>query len=501
MTPDTKQSLPPFSAEEELDIPPPSYDSALATSTTNQPDAGSSTSRPAEERVIPHHLLHLFSGPPNGEPPIGRDYVPPEQIKKISWQQKGLVIESSDPQLSDPNVMYDFIRAQSMVPPTSKIRCKGAHLEISQIEQHVIEDGVRTFKRKGESYQAIDFDFTIDLTEIIHHPSNRNNVHLRSISSFAPTIRGLHDLRYGASYAPDARTSPRHGGYEPVDSDAQYGATDIGRKATAPELSENEAWNTFRLKKGIPGWVKMQDIPEFWDTRPGSKLPSISLDSDAESARSGIDDYPSLRQWCQVYCKDSGIFKEFWMYKGLYGWDIENLQNAIKNAILSTGYQSNYLTVTSEVTPPAVVIRPNNIFSRAINHGFIYFLSWITLIWPMIWILKRVFPRFLGAPWGVAYVNYGLKCYPALPSTYPMETISQAQDRLPSLYKFHPELPKNPTLQYGPKGVHYLLGRKEGEWFREWEERIRMGVRMKHRGELQGGVVGDTNVGVGLDGY
>lgn len=92
-----------------------------------------------------------------------------------------------------------------------------------------------------------------------------------------------------------------------------------------------------------------------------------------------------------------------------------------------------------------------------------------------------------------------MKFYPPLPATFPDETIQAAQERLPGLFKIHPEIPAGATLQPGPNGVHYLLGRKEGEWFREWEERIRMGVRMRYRGVLEGG--DEEDAGVGLDGY
>jgi len=92
-----------------------------------------------------------------------------------------------------------------------------------------------------------------------------------------------------------------------------------------------------------------------------------------------------------------------------------------------------------------------------------------------------------------------MKHYIPLPSTFSNETIQAAQDRLPGLFKIHPEIPPGATLQRGVKGVYYLLGRKEGEWFREWEERIRMGVRMRYRGVLEGG--GEESAGVGLDGY
>jgi hypothetical protein len=50
--------------------------------------------------------------------------------------------------------------------------------------------------------------------------------------------------------------------------------------------------------------------------------------------------------------------------------------------------------------------------------------------------------------------------------------------------------------------VHYLLGEREGQWFREWEERIRMAVRMRHVGELENPrVIDDGMEGPELDGY
>lgn len=93
-----------------------------------------------------------------------------------------------------------------------------------------------------------------------------------------------------------------------------------------------------------------------------------------------------------------------------------------------------------------------------------------------------------------------IKYYPPLPSTFPSEMVSHAEERLPGMYKVHPELPHPTHLQPGPRGVHYLLGRKEGEWFREWEERIRTAVRLRYRGVVEGGGTG-TSTGEGLDGY
>lgn len=46
-----------------------------------------------------------------------------------------------------------------------------------------------------------------------------------------------------------------------------------------------------------------------------------------------------------------------------------------------------------------------------------------------------------------------------------------------------------------------LLGRREGEWYREWEERIRMAVRMRFSGELTDTRVFDDEIPPELDGY
>lgn len=142
------------------------------------------------------------------------------------------------------------------------------------------------------------------------------------------------------------------------------------------------------------------------------------------------------------------------------------------------------------------------------------------MIYPFIWAFKK-YHQLGGAPYHVARATCesrfsssicrrlyqadgdhadGLKYYPPLPSTFPAETVQAAQDRVGALFKLHPEILKNPTLVKGPKGVHYLLGRKEGEFFREWEERIRMAVNMRYKGELVGTRVGERE-SLDLDGY
>lgn len=66
--------------------------------------------------------------------------------------------------------------------------------------------------------------------------------------------------------------------------------------------------------------------------------------------------------------------------------------------------------------------------------------------------------------------------------------------------KSNPQLPANLILRLGPQGVHYLAGRKEGEWFALWEDRIKVATQSGYKGEIFGRaepLARDLN----LDGY
>ena len=214
---------------------------------------------------------------------------------------------------------------------------------------------------------------------------------------------------------------------------------------------------------------------------------------------------------CDAYLAAPGAMKELVLRKQLWGWDLVALERAIRQAIASTGYDVANSTVTIEVDYAELHVCPPNWFSRVKSSGFAFFfvcfIGCLTFIAPIICILRALgigeHNRFIGGgSWKVAYATYGLKSYPPLPGTYISETVDQARERLPGMYKLHPELPKYAArgLVKGPKGVHYLAGRKEGEWFREWEERIRMGVQMRHKGELLGGLQEERRMPE-LDGY
>lgn len=70
------------------------------------------------------------------------------------------------------------------------------------------------------------------------------------------------------------------------------------------------------------------------DKRGNSEGGSVDLDDqdsdiDVEQARNeGINNIkPNLRAWCQAYCDDRGLLKEFVMKKELCGWDFDGLKS------------------------------------------------------------------------------------------------------------------------------------------------------------------------------
>ncbi|WVO18263.1 hypothetical protein L204_105974 [Cryptococcus depauperatus] len=530
---ENKDLLPDVSPPQGMLDLPPSYSSTLATgSSTRLPALGNGNVQ--EIRSVPDHLMFLCSSPPEREPLLGtsgKDAAIREMVRNVTMRKRGKWIESWDPILSDPNALYNTLRYMAEPLPKVVIRCLGVHQETCEHETTVVENGIPRTVRRGETHQITDFDFNIDLSDILVHPDNNAHIHLTSAPPWHYFGRNTSTRANSAVHSLDnyGRLSlGRNRGYQLLSATPNgHSLTWSGVVARWDEWRQQSRWKQYRLAKGVPVWVRQEDMPEYSGIKgktisnskgrcnqtvnlEGASVSAIDRSNDGDNysvfedvEQAPAEAYnkigPNLKEWCLTYCSDRGLLKEFVMKKELCGWDLENLKAAITNAIESTGYSPKHLQVEININDAGFIVRPDNRLSRALGNTFIYFLSWIFLAYPLIWILTRCFPKIFGGKLDIVTTTYAMKWYPPLPYTYPDESLLSAKDRLPSLYKIHPEIPIDPPLQVGPKGIHYQLGRREGEWFREWEERIQMAVRMRYVGELMSCERGDN--GAGLDGY
>ncbi|EIW66958.1 hypothetical protein TREMEDRAFT_72282 [Tremella mesenterica DSM 1558] len=430
-------------------------------------------------------MAHLFSRVPNGE--ILEKRLSPLATATSMEKVGSSALVTHDARLSDPRILYDFFLHQAFQIPPIKVHCIGAHTEIADRDEYVTNDGNPRQRKKGEPDRIIDFDFWINLTSAIKHENNHYNIQMPNVRPHVPVHRGTYNPSYAALFAP----KPRSPGHEYASLNISS-FTDVGRSVTSSERALWTQWAVFRMLKGLPSFANMWEHSEFWDkhkdTPAGQNLVSLRERFEAETDPDLIKEayeHRALKDWCEAYCADPGILKEFQMVKGIWGWDFEGLGTAIKTAIQSTGYQSNDLRVEFETEGNVIIVRPDNVLSKALDKFWVFVLCWAFMIYPFILLFKRLHPRG-GAKWGPTSIQYSMKCYPPLPSTFPNESLEAAQRRLPEILKEHPEVPRFAVLRPGPQGIHYLLGRKEGEWFREWEDRIRTATRLRYKGQLEG---------------
>jgi hypothetical protein len=144
--------------------------------------------------------------------------------------------------------------------------------------------------------------------------------------------------------------------------------TDVGRAQTRTEKRRFnlEEMNKWRFSKGLPIWADVAGMKEYREDRgakgrkgkrvqrgTGPTSGEIVL-SDAEEGRSGeeeavvegngtvIDargirfaDQPALKEWCEAYCNDKGLLKEFVLRKWIWGWEMDALESGRSGFITS----------------------------------------------------------------------------------------------------------------------------------------------------------------------
>lgn len=233
------------------------------------------------------------------------------------------------------------------------------------------------------------------------------------------------------------------------------------RTATRKEIKEYKAFVAQRKALGLPPWVA--DLNTVW-TEGVSEQDHVLKSS------------MSLRQWADEYCASPKYLKEFVYDQVLYGWDMQELEDAICANIKSTPYNGS-LEVDFTMHRSKIYIRPDNKLSRMLSNKWLKFLSIILLVFPFIWLFKRFHSRG-GGRWEVCGGAYPLKRW------VPLDDVEEDSDAAPPTYdaKSAPSAGSSTMRASSSKliqtstGPKKLLGLREGDWFRSWEHVISRAV-------------------------
>ncbi len=139
--------------------------------------------------------------------------------------------------------------------------------------------------------------------------------------------------------------------------------------------------------------------------------------------------------------------------QALYGWNIGQLEQAIRTTISSTPYNGD-IEVSFNIKNSKVYIRPHGRLSRMLSNIWLKILLIILLIYPFIWLYKRFHG---GGRWEVCGGAYGLK------------RVMPIGDELPS---------------YSSEQPSKMVGVREGEWFRSWQGIIRRSVVGRYQSSI-----------------
>lgn len=157
----------------------------------------------------------------------------------------------------------------------------------------------------------------------------------------------------------------------------------------------------------------------------------------------------------------------------MYGWDFGALKQAIDALIVQQTSYGGELKIEFTPSPSAsdvIIIRPTNTLSMLVSNIWIKVLLWITLIYPFIWLFKR-FHEHGGGVWKVCGGGYPLKVV--------LPLLRENGDHLPTFE----EAAGSSSSAPAPTET-YVIGEREGEWFRKWENTIRGAVLSRKQDKI-----------------
>lgn len=302
------------------------------------------------------------------------------------------------------------------------------------------------------------------------------------------------------------------------------------RRATRKEQKEYSEWIKQRTRRGLPPWANAPGLAsgQWSQTTMAISNPATSPSSTSDSGPSGVlKSSKTVRQWADSYCSSPKLLKEFIYTKVLYGWDIVQLESAIRSTIALAPYHGD-IEVSFTPINSKIYIRPSNQLSRCLSNAWLKFLSIILFIFPFIWLFKQ-FHGQGGGKWEVCGGAYALKRWVPMnrtqaplppnqgtttsgssssntasgggelpsyedaaapfshsPALSPLTTsINSPFFPLPSTSSPSPSShPLAQRIIQTPSGPYKLIGQREGEWFRYWEPVILRSVLTRYQSSI-----------------
>lgn len=476
----------------------------------------------------PHHpLLHHPSA--SGDAPGRRtsltytypDHPPPSfaPYQAEYFEVGNEDICSHDPHLnSDGEALYRFILARAQRPPFLRVNIAGTHTEhktrwVTRTES----DGRSRQELENYSETVTDFTFCIDIKPVVYTTRASDGgvggeipiepVHW-SVADHIPAFRGKMVKEMEETKVPALGATRRE-----------------KRKCTRKERKARERWQDEAEGKGLPPWCEEREVDYEGVTSLALSGSNTNpwVESLAEVERHPLRSSRTIRQWADDYCASPKKLKEFVYIQELYGWNIQQIESAIRTTVLATPYNGN-LDISFTKYRSRIYIRPDNSLSRMLSHKWIKFISIILLIYPFIWLFKRFHSRG-GGRWKVCGGAYPLKrwvpleqadegldgafsaelpAYSAHAPAYhdlPTPGRSGILSELPRLAMSVPTPAAAGTFDQHPfaapsmsrtrssssrvmqtaSGPKKLLGLREGEWFKRWEHTITRAVLVRYQ--------------------
>ncbi|KAF6766061.1 hypothetical protein DFP72DRAFT_985233 [Ephemerocybe angulata] len=397
---------------------------------------------------------------------------------------------SHDPHLnSDGEALYRFILARAQRPPFMRVHIGGTHTEHkTRWVTRTNHDGRSRQELETYSETVTDFSFCVDIKPVIYTTRGKMVKEIEAVTK---------------------------------------------RAAKRKEKKARSRWVEEVSAKGLPPWCEERDLGR------GSGSSNPWVESLAEIEKSPLRSSKTLRQWADEYCASPKRLKEFVYVQELYGWNMEQIESAIRSTILATPYNGD-LEIHFTKHRSKIYIRPDNGLSRMLSNKWLYFLSIIFLIFPFIWLFKRFHSRG-GGRWEVCGGAYPLKRWvpledeneegrgangdaslpPYMPyedatPTYPPSNPGSATRALARTPMSIPNAGDNPfsapsmsrtrstssRVMQTASGPKKLLGLREGEWFRRWEKTITRAVLVRYQSHEPLPEAGAaTGSAMALDGY